>query len=151
MCERPAVRDVQPADEAGWRRLWEGYVAFYGATVAAEVTAHTWSRILDPRSPILGRVAVLDGAVQGFSVCVLHEGTWVAGPVCYLEDLFVAPGCRGMGLGRMLIQDLVGLGRERNWSTLYWHTGQDNPARQLYDGFAPADGFVRYRLPLDAR
>jgi hypothetical protein len=30
-----------------------------------------------------------------------------------------------------------------------WHTREDDAtARRLYDGFRPADGFVRYAIPL---
>jgi GNAT superfamily N-acetyltransferase len=88
---------------------------------------------------------VADDAVAGFSVSLLHEGTWVIAPVCYLEDLFVAPGFRGRGIGRMLIQDLVDRARNDGWSRLYWHTRADNPARRLYDEFANADDFIRYK------
>ena len=38
---------------------------------------------------------------------------------------------------------------EARWSRLYWHTQQGNaPARRLYDKFAVADDFIRYRLTL---
>lgn len=140
------VRYAQAADEAPWRKLWDAYAAFYETVVAPEITTHTWQRILDPRSPIIGRIAEDRGEVIGFSVSVLHEGTWVSNPVCYLEDLFVAPDCRGKGAGRRLIQDLLDLGKERKWSGLYWHTRAGNPARRLYDEFIGADDFVRYRI-----
>lgn len=94
------------------------------------------------------RIAEIDGEVAGFSISVLHPGTWFAGPACYLEDLFVDPASRGRGLGRRLVQDLVDLGKEHGWANLYWHTRHSNPARKLYDEFIGADDFVRYRLPL---
>ena len=140
------VRDPQDLDEHAWRRLWSGYNAFYGAQISEAVTASTWKRMLDPTSTIFGRVAVVHTAVVGFSVSVLHEGTWTIAPICYLEDLFVAPKFRGQGLGRMLVADLVQHARMKGWSRLYWHTRDSNPARRLYDEFAKADGFVRYKL-----
>jgi GNAT superfamily N-acetyltransferase len=143
------IRDPLPEDEAVWRRLWSSYNAFYGAAVAEVVTQMTWRRILDPQSAIFARLAEIDHNVIGFSVSVLHEGTWVTEPICYLEDLFVAPGSRRQGAGRQLIQDLVERARARRWSRLYWHTRVDNPARALYDQFATADDFVRYRLLFD--
>lgn len=141
-----SIRDPLAADEAAWRDLWAGYNAFYEVSVPESVTERTWRRILDPASPILGRLAIADARVAGFSACVLHEGTWVIAPVCYLEDLFVAPQFRGRGLGRMLIADIVRRAKARGWARLYWHTHEGNPARRLYDEFAKADGFVRYRL-----
>lgn len=142
------VRDARAEDEAPWRRLWDAYAAFYETVVAPEITTHTWRRILDPRSPLIGRIAADGDQVIGFSVSVLHEGTWASDPVCYLEDLFVDPDFRGKGAGRRLIQDLLDLGKERKWSGLYWHTRAGNPARRLYDEFVAADDFVRYRIHL---
>ncbi len=143
------VRDPQISDEASWRRLWSGYNAFYEAEIPDSVTAATWERMLDPSSPIFGRLAVVQTAVVGFSVSILHEGTWTTEPICYLEDLFVDPNYRGRGLGRLLLQDLVDRAKMQGWSRLYWHTMATNPARQLYDKFATADAFVRYRLFFD--
>jgi GNAT superfamily N-acetyltransferase len=137
------IRDVAPSDRDAWFRLWAGYNAFYETEVAAAVSERTWQRMLDANAPLFGRVAEVDGHVAGFSLCVLHEGTWVDAPVCYLEDLFVDPALRGQGLGRRLIEDLVALARTRGWSRLYWHTRADNPARKLYDEFTAADDFVR--------
>ncbi len=142
------IRDIEERDEARWRTLWAGYNRFYAAHVPEQVTLHTWQRLLNPAVPMLGRVAESDGQLCGFSLCVLHEGSWVKAPVCYLEDLFVDENCRGQGIGRALVQDLVDLGQSRGWSTLYWHTQAGNPARTLYDSFTPADDFVRYRLDL---
>ena len=85
------IRDPLPADEAAWRELWSGYNAFYQTSVPEAVTARTWQRMLDSAAPVFGRLAIVNDCVAGFSICVLHEGTWVIAPICYLEDLFVAP------------------------------------------------------------
>ena len=117
--------------------------------MAEAVTAGTWARILTPGSPLFGRIAEWKGELAGFTVSVLHQGSWTLDPICYLEDLFVAPKARGHGIGRALIADLLGRAKERGWSRLYWHTRQGNaPARRLYDTFAVADDFVRYRMTL---
>jgi GNAT superfamily N-acetyltransferase len=143
------IRDPKPRDEAAWRRLWAGYVAFYKSEVSEAVTAATWQRLFMPGSHMVGRMAEWEGAVSGFTISIVHPRSWALAPICYLEDLFVDPGLRGRGLGRALIEDLVALGRERGWSGLYWHTQQGNAtARRLYDRFAKADDFVRYRILL---
>jgi GNAT superfamily N-acetyltransferase len=140
------IRDPSAADETAWRILWAGYNAFYENDIAEAVTARTWQRILDPASPIFARLAVIDNKVVGFSNNVLHDGTWSVGPFCFLEDLFVEPQFRGRGLGRLLIQDLVDRGKAEGWGRIYWHTRVNNPARRLYDEFAKADDFVRYKV-----
>jgi len=141
------IRNPRPDDGAAWRRLWAGYVAFYDADVPDAVTAGTWARLLDPNSGMIGRLAEFNGAVVGFTVSVIHPGSWTLQPVCYLEDLFVDPQARGHGIGRALIDDLVALARDRGWSRLYWHTKTSNKtARRLYDRYVKADDFVRYRM-----
>jgi GNAT superfamily N-acetyltransferase len=144
------VRDAQAEDATAWRALWDGYCAFYRAHVPEEVSATTWARIVDPSMPLGCRLAARDGRVAGFAIHVIHLGTWTTAPICYLEDLFVDPTERGGGIGRTLIDDLLALCRTRGWGRLYWHTEQENAtARRLYDRYAPADGFVRYRLFLE--
>jgi GNAT superfamily N-acetyltransferase len=140
------IRDPVAADEAAWRQLWAGYNAFYQTSVPNSVTARTWQRILDPESPIFGRLAVVNRVVIGFSLGVLHDGTWTIAPICYLEDLFVDPNSRGQGFGRRLMQDMIVRAKSKGCSRLYWHTRASNPARRLYNKFVQADDFVRYRL-----
>lgn len=144
------IREVRPHDKAEWLQLWQGYTRFYGSTQPEEVTEYTWQRMLDVNSSVLGRVAVVDDAVVGFAICVLHEGTWVTTPICYLEDLFVDPAFRGQGIARTMIKSLQSEGADKGWSRLYWHTRRDNPARHLYDEFTLADDYVRYRITLES-
>jgi GNAT superfamily N-acetyltransferase len=141
----PVIRAALPGDEAVWRKLWQGYCAFYDVRLTREVTDRTWKRILDPDSAVMCIVAELDGQVYGFANCVVHENTWETQPVCYLEDLFVLPSARGRGIGKALIEWLRNAMRAEGWARLYWVTHADNAAaRRLYDRFTPADGFVRY-------
>lgn len=142
------IREVAADDNAAWHTLWDGYNQFYGSDLPAEVTQNTWRRLLDPHSAVHCRVAAVEGRVVGFAMIVLHEGTWVTSPICYLEDLFVTPEMRGKGIARRLIQSLIEEGKSAGWSRLYWHTAQNNPARNLYDEFTPADKYVRYRMNL---
>jgi GNAT superfamily N-acetyltransferase len=144
------VRAAEPRDEAAWRTLWRDYVEFYEAEVPERITARTWARILAGDEGFVGRVAEQGGSgVVGFTVSIVHAGSWSLDPVCYLEDLYVAEPARGTGVGRALIDDLVNLAQARGWGTLYWHTRESNAAaRQLYDAYLRADDFVRYRLRL---
>ena len=143
------IRDAEAGDEAAWRGLWSQYLAFYEVDLTPEVTAATWSRLMDHSSPMKMRLAVEDGTPVGFAIHLHHPSTWVAGEDCYLEDLFLAPEARGKGLGRALIDDLIALARARGWQRLYWHTDEGNTtARKLYDSYVQTDGHLRYRLKL---
>lgn len=144
-----AIRNLEAADESAWRGLWAGYLGFYEAEVGDEVTAATWDRLLDPAGQMFGRALEVDGRLAGFTISVLHPGSWTIGLQCYLEDLYVDPDFRGMGLGRALVDDLLDLAGECGWDRLYWHTRAGNEtARRLYDRYAEADDYVRYRISL---
>lgn len=143
------IRDCSAADEAGWRGLWQGFLDYYEVSLAPDVTAFTWARLLDPASPLKARLAVEGDLLLGFAIHQHHPSTWVMGDDCYLEDLFVSPNARGKGVGRALIEDLISLARAKGWQRLYWNTDASNAtARKLYDSFTPDDGHVRYRMQL---
>ncbi len=143
------IRDASTTDEAAWRRLWAGFLAYYEVELAQAITDHTWERLMLPTCPLKARLAVVQGEVVGFAIHQHHPSTWVLGDDCYLEDLFVQPESRGAGAGRALIADLIKLARGRGWQRLYWNTDQTNTAaRKLYDSFTKDDGHLRYRLVL---
>lgn len=139
------IRALDVADESVWRQLWAGYLEFYKATLPESVTAATWGKLIgnDPR--FIGTVAVVDGQVVGIANSILHPTTWSEVDFCYLNDLFVDPGIRGKGIGKLLIDDLLAKAEANGWARVYWSTKEDNAvARRLYDRYGTADGFVRY-------
>jgi GNAT superfamily N-acetyltransferase len=143
------LRNATPSDERDFRRLWQGFCDGYGMALPKEVTAFTWTRLMDPSCPMTARLAVLDGTPQGFAIHQHHPSTWVMGDDGYLEDLFVAPEARGQGLGRALIEDLIAISRANGWRRLYWLTEIENAtARRLYDQYCENDGHIRYRMTL---
>lgn len=143
------IRSIQPEDEGVWRELWAGYLEFYETSLPDAVTTNTWNRLVSDDPMWIGLVAEVNGAVVGFATVVVHDITWSDRPAGLLHDLFVEPGLRGGGVGRALIDRCIEIGRQENWSRVYWMTKEDNvTARRLYDTYAPADGFVRYRVAL---
>ncbi len=140
------VRAAQAEDYAAWLPLWQGYLKFYESHLDDAVTLATWQRALAGDSGILCRIAETEQQMVGFAMCVLHEGTWVTQPVCYLEDLFVDEQHRGIGAGKALIEAIRDEARAQGWSKVYWVTRESNSARALYDKFASVDDFVRYTL-----
>jgi ribosomal protein S18 acetylase RimI-like enzyme len=144
--QQSRVRDLTAQDETAWLRLWAGYLVFYNVEMTDEQTNLTWSRLMDPSSTIKGLVAEdATGRVVGMCNYILHENTWTATPVCYLEDLMVEQGVRGGGVGEAMISELKERMDQHGWARIYWMTRENNyRARGLYDKFSKADGFVRY-------
>ena len=140
------IRDIRPEDWPRWGGLWAGYLDFYEASVDPGITKVTWARLNDPNEPMFALVAEAGHEMLGFVHCVLHRGTWAINDLCYLEDLFVAPTARGMGIGRALIEAVYARADANNWDRVYWLTHETNTtARALYDKLAQNRGFIQYR------
>jgi len=143
------IRSAISSDRAQWNPLWQGYLEYYESSLADEVTDLLWQRIVDPAREIQCRLAAADdGSLVGLVHFFPHAHTWYINPVCYLNDLFVLPGIRGGGIGKMLIEAVVDEARRQNWSEVYWHTQHFNSvARGLYDKLTGGtDGFVNYSI-----
>lgn len=144
-----AVRALRAGDEVQWRRLWAGYLAFYGSSDLSEaITASTFKRLLE-EPKLFAFVAERDDALIGFVHAVTHPATWALNDYCYLEDLFVDDAIRSAGAGRALIEAVYDEARGRGCAQVYWLTQETNAkARILYDKLASHTGFVHYRLKL---
>jgi GNAT superfamily N-acetyltransferase len=144
-----AVRALQPGDREAWEPLWQGYLAFYKATLASDVTDATWRRFFDPLERLGAFVAERDGRLIGIAHYLLHRSTWAPLCYCYLEDLFVEPSARGGGAGRALIAAVEAAAHQAGASRLYWITHETNQtAQNLYNQVAERPGFVQYRKKL---
>lgn len=94
-------------------------------------------------------LAEVDGEPAGFAFFFHNYSTFLARPGVYLEDLFVVPERRGLGLGRRLLAALAALAVERGcgrleWSVLKWNA----PAIGFYErlGAVPMEDWQVYRL-----
>lgn len=146
----PMIRPLRPEDEAEWRRLWTGYLAFYQTTVPETVYASTFARLLgDDPQDFSALVAEGDGKLLGLTHYLFHRHAWKVENVCYLQDLYVDPQTRGTGLGRALIEAVYARADAAGSPAVYWLTQEFNhEARQLYDRIAKVTPFIRYVRPL---
>jgi GNAT superfamily N-acetyltransferase len=147
------IRPVVPTDFAAWLPLWDAYNAFYGRSVETalprEITQLTWTRLFDGYEPMHARVAERDGQLLGFVHYLYHRHTTMAGPICYLQDLYTLESERGKGVGRALIEAVYQQAKAAGSTRVYWQTHETNhTAMKLYDQVAERSGFVVYRKAL---
>lgn len=75
-----------------------------------------------------------EGRLVGYACLYWHFGSLDAVETVLMNDLFVAEGWRGRGVGRALIEASAEVARERGASYLEWVTAPDNAtAQRLYD------------------
>lgn len=140
------VRPLDAADHAAWLPLWQAYQRFYDTELPAATSAVTWQRFLDPAEPMHAALAWRDGVAVGLVHWIFHRSCWTPGDYCYLQDLYVAEGQRGGGIGRTLIEHVRAQAVAAGASRVHWLTQETNyPGRQLYDRLAERSGFIQYR------
>jgi GNAT superfamily N-acetyltransferase len=94
-------------------------------------------------------LAFLGEEAVGFALFFQNFSTFRGRAGLYLEDLFVVPAARGLGVGKTLLAFLARTARERGcarmeWSVLDWNT----PAMEFYRtlGAESMDDWVGFRL-----
>ena len=140
------IRPLTAADEAAWRRLWAGYLAFYETSVPEEVYRTTFARLLSGEpNEYHGLVAVKGGRPVGIAHYLFHRHCWRIENVCYLQDLYVDVDVRGTGAGRALIEAVYAAADAKGCPSVYWLTQHFNEAgRRLYDRIGELTPFIRY-------
>lgn len=135
------------ADEADWRGLWTGYLAFYETGVAEEVYQTTFARLCDPdHLNQNGFIARQEGRAVGLVHYIFHPHNWRVEDVCYLQDLYADPDVRGTGVGRKLIEAVYDAADANGTPSVYWMTQDFNEtARRLYDRIATLTPFIKYQ------
>ncbi|MDB5518075.1 MAG: GCN5-related N-acetyltransferase [Tardiphaga sp.] len=140
------IKPVGANERAAWEPLWNGYLAFYKATLAPGASDVAWARFHDPNEPMFVLGAYVDGQLTGIVHYLFHRSTWTPGNYCYLQDLFVDDSARGLGLGRALIEAVYEKAKAAGASRVHWLTQNGNAqARILYDQVADNPGFMQYR------
>ena len=94
-------------------------------------------------------ISEYDGTPAGFALFFHNFSTFLGRPGIYLEDLYVRPEFRGVGIGRALLVRLAKLARERDcgrleWSVLDWN----EPSIGFYErlGAVAMDDWTVYRV-----
>ena len=144
------IRPVAAGDRLVWEELFDLYAAFYKTTVGTEAKDAVWGWIFAEVPDFWCDLAELDGMVVGMVQYQLMHRSLSGARVCYLSDLFVRPDVRGAGVGRALIDHVIGFARARRISNVRWLTQEFNYAgRRLYDSYRPKSDFVLYSVPVD--
>lgn len=98
-------------------------------------------------------IACVEGVPVGFALFFHNYSTFLTLPGIYLEDLYVQPKYRGMGIGKALLGRLARVAVERGcgrleWSVLDWNA----PSIAFYEslGAKPQSEWTTYRLTGEA-
>ena len=114
--------------------------------VATEDLLREWIFDKGKAEVLIGSV---DGQNAGFALFFHNFSTWLGRAGIYLEDLYVMPEFRGLGLGKVLLRKLAAIAVERGcgrleWSCLDWN--QPSIDFYLSLGAEPLEGWTMYRV-----
>ena len=145
---RPAVAGDVPVILQLVRELAEYEQALHEVAASAEQLAAALFPA-DREPAVFAHVAEVDGEVVGCAIWVLSFSTWTGTHGIWLEDLYVSPRHRGLGLGQELLRTLAGVCVERGYHRLeWWVLDWNTPSIGFYEsiGAVAQDEWTRFRL-----
>lgn len=152
MTGSPVVRQATPDDLEAVAELFDQYRQFYRRpSDLAAARAFLANRLQNGDSIIFVVQAEPGGALVGFTQLYPMFASLSIGRAYVLNDLFVSPVARGLGLGRFLLERAAEFGRETGARYLELSTETTNAAAQrLYEklGWVRETAFYHYSLDL---
>ncbi len=123
-----AIRPARPGDVPALVGLIHELAEFEQLLHLVQTDAERLREHLFGARPVVEALVAEDeaGAVVAFALFFTNYSTFLAKPGLYLEDLYVQPAARRLGLGRRLLGRLAQLAVERDcgrfeWSVLDWN------------------------------
>ena len=142
------IRPVAMGDRANWDVLYSGYADFYEVAQTDEMRDKVWSWLHDKDAESEGLVAqASDGTLLGLTHFRPFARPLSATTGCFLDDLFVSPDARGLGVADALVEGVRAIATERGWSVVRWITAENNyRGRGVYDRIAQKTQWVTYDI-----
>ena len=153
------IRSARPDDVPVIDALVHELAVYEKAPDAVEATPDDFATALfgpDPRVHChVAEITVPGGEpeVVGMALWYVTFSTWRGRHGIWLEDLFVRPAHRGLGIGRQLLQALAAECTARGYARLeWWVLDWNTPAHGFYRslGASPQDEWTVWRLDGDA-
>lgn len=110
---------------------------------ASALAARLVSLVRDSGAGGAGTEVLLVGDAEGVAVLRFRPSLWSLADECHLAELYVVPGRRGSGLGRVLLRACVDRAIARGCDLVDLATSEDDvAARHLYEseGFRRTEG-----------
>lgn len=148
------IRPAASADVPTILRFIRELAAYEREPDAVEATEEALAEALfGPHPAAEAVIAEAEGGAVGFAIFFHNFSTWTGRRGLYLEDLYVTPEARGLGMGKALLRHLAALALDRGcarfeWSVLDWNT----PAIDFYRsvGAVPMAEWTVQRMSGDA-
>lgn len=143
------VSEPTANDRDSWETLYCHYAEFYKVPMNKDILDNVWSWIFDNDNKFYALLAK-DGTGKTLGLMHYHEmpsplrGTAVG----FLDDLYVTPESRGLGVVNALFKALEISANRHNWPMVRWITADNNyRGRGVYDKIAERTSWITYQMP----
>lgn len=97
-------------------------------------------------------MAEYNGSIAGHALFFYNYSTFEGKPGIYLEDLFIRPEFRGLGIGKEILVSLIARAKKEGcarveWAVLDWNVNAVNFYKKL--GAVPMEEWTLFRLTED--
>lgn len=124
------VRRATPRDAATVDTLVREIAAHEGDLEHVHTAADGWAGLLG-RGDVVVLLAERDGRALGYASAVRRLHLWSGGDVLAVDDVWVRPGCRSAGVGRLLLAAMARHAAPERL-TMTWTVEPDNVRAQRF-------------------
>lgn len=128
-----------------WADLYKAYAEFYKVPMTEQQLQLAWTWLDGHETELRGIAALVDGEPKG----IIHYRRFLrplAGEIgLFLDDIFVCPTVRRMGVGKALLARLESIAEVQDCTMIRWMTAEHNHgAQNFYNEFGKKTGWITY-------
>ncbi len=129
---------IRPARHEESQRVFDllaEYADFDGSRSSLRATHETLTQELFGENPTLkALVAEREGQLVGILLYYFSFSSWQAKKCFWIEDLYLIDEVRGMGVGRLFLEESKSIARDQDCARVDWHVRRSNThARAFYE------------------
>jgi ribosomal protein S18 acetylase RimI-like enzyme len=144
------VSELDRNDRKQWETLYYEYAEFYNMPMDQGILDTIWSWVFDQNTKFFALIAK-DESDQALGLMHFRAmpSPLRGAEVGFLDDLYVKPAARGMGVVDALYQALNEFGQKHGWPFIRWITADNNyRGRAVYDKIAEKTHWLTYQMPI---
>ncbi|EWT02844.1 GCN5 family acetyltransferase [Intrasporangium oryzae NRRL B-24470] len=151
-----SLRDATAEDLPDLLRLVRELAIYEKEPDAVTATEDHFREVLFPADAgptAYALVAEREGRIVGMAIWFPSFSTWTGRNGLWLEDLFVEPEQRGLGIGKAMLVRLAQVCVERGWTRFeWWVLDWNSPSIEFYrrQGAVAQEEWTTYRVDGDA-
>lgn len=143
---------IQPISQdvfSDWKVLYKNYLTFYKTELSDKQLSTLWDWFFDADKKMYCYTAIHANKLIGLVHFREYLRPIKAAMAIFIDDLYVEPMYRGMGVARQLIESVNNFSRAHDIPLIRWATAHDNhDAMRLYDKIATQTQWKIYDMPV---